>query len=103
MTGQVGSPDEIVIDSKSFKNSLQIGPLGFSRGQKVQCYYSVTNAFQLVFWVKYIIHVRRYVKVGYYVFSCHLYYYVGTTVLNDNLEKWIQCFQMYFTIIQLRM
>ena len=35
----------------NFKNSLQIR---FSRFAMVQCYYSVTNAFQLVFWAKYI-------------------------------------------------
>ena len=35
---------------ESFQNSLQIASLGFSwRLIKVQCYYSVTNAFQSVF------------------------------------------------------
>ena len=37
----------MLIDLKIFKNSLQIASVGFSRHlTKVQCYYSVTNAFQ---------------------------------------------------------
>ena len=36
-------------------NSLRIASVRFSwHLTKVQCYYSVTNAFQSVFWVKYI-------------------------------------------------
>ena len=38
------------VRSKLFKNSQWIALVGFSRRlAKVQCYYSVTNAFQLIF------------------------------------------------------
>ena len=44
--------DEIPVDSKVL-NSLQIASLGFLWClTKVQCYYSVTYAFQSVFWSK---------------------------------------------------
>ena len=52
----------ILVDLKMLKNTLQIASLGFSRrSTKVQCYYGATNAFQLIFWVKYI--VRRVTEV----------------------------------------
>ena len=47
MAGRAGrQSDEMLVDLKIFKFSMDRISLGFSRRlMKVQCYYSVTNAF----------------------------------------------------------
>ena len=73
---------------EKFRNPLLITLLGILRRfMKVQCYCSVTNAFQLFFRVKYI--VRRVVEVrksGIPCFSCRsLLLSTTVLVLNDSL------------------
>ena len=70
---------------EKFWNPLLIALLGILRRfTKVQCYCSVTNAFQSFFWVKHIVrHVMEARKSGMPCFSC-LSLLLSTTVLNDD-------------------
>ena len=66
---------------------------------KVQRYYGVTNVFQLVFWVKYIIvrHVMEVHKSETPCFLCRSLL-LSTTVLNDICD-WI-CKKGSYTCFQ---